>query len=109
MKTIIINYLIKNYQMTLSTPSSFLLYNKKTKENEALRSVISTMQKIFSTTEEVIYHAFEDWCDREAISINNRIVDLQDKLYLETGKVINLDINDINKYLIKDDVIVSNF
>lgn len=103
MEKIIINYLNRNYRMKLSSPSSFLLYNKKTKDDISLRDVLLLLQKIFSTNEEIIYAAFEIWTDNEAISINNKIVELQDKIYLQTGKVFNLDVMEINAFLLKND------
>jgi hypothetical protein len=103
MKKIIYKYLDKNYKMTLSTPSSFLLYNKKTKSDEGLHTAIQNMSKIFSAEEEDIYLAFEEWCDKETILINNKVVEYQNKIYLETGKTFDLNIKVFNNLLLGEE------
>lgn len=102
MEKIILNFLNRNYCMTLSSYSSFMLYNKKTKNNDHLKAVMKFMVDIFYTSEEIIYATFEKWCDNETISINNKIVEIQDEIYLKTGKIIELTHQEINNYLLKE-------
>lgn len=102
MEQIILKFLTRNYKITLSTYNSYMLYNKKAKSEDTLKSVMKLMVDIFCTNEEIIYNAFEKWCDNETISINNKIVEIQEKLYLQTGKTLELTPKEINEYLLKE-------
>lgn len=59
------------------------------------------MTEIFSVSQEEIHKVFEKWSDKESVIINNRIVELQEQLYIISGKSVVISPNDINKLLDK--------
>lgn len=99
MDNLIYKYFDKNYRLTISTYSSYKLYDRINNIDIGLKTVMLSMEKIFSVPQDKIHEVFEKWSDNQAIIINNRIVDLQEKLYILTGKSITLTPNDINKLL----------
>lgn len=99
MDNLIYKYFDKNYRLTLSTYSSFKLYDRINDVDIGLKAVMLSMEEIFSVPKDKIYEVFEKWSDNQGIIINNRIVELQEKLYILTGKSITLTPNDINKLL----------
>lgn len=99
MDNLIYKYFDKNYRLTISTYSSFKLYDRINDIDIGLKTVMLSMEEIFSVPQDKIHEVFEKWSDNQAILINNRIVELQEKLYILTGKSITLTPNDINKLL----------
>lgn len=96
MKQIVINYLDDNYKFTLSTYASYKLREKLSNSDISLREVFIQLEIIFSLPEEELREAFEIWCDIKAIEMNNLVVDLQDKIYQLTGKVIQVPVDQMN-------------
>ena len=99
MDKLIYKYFDKNYRLTLSTYSSFKLYDKVNDVDIGLKQVLLSMEEMFSISQDNIHEVFERWSDNQAILINNRIVELQERLYVLTGKTITLTPNDLNKLL----------
>lgn len=99
MDKLIYKYFDKNYRLTLSTYSSFKLYDRVNDADIGLKTVLLSMEEMFSVPQDKIHEVFERWSDNQAILINNRIVELQERLYVLTGKTITLTPNDINKLL----------
>jgi len=96
MKQIVINYLDDNYKFTLSTYASYKLREKLSNSDISLREVFIQLEIIFSLPEDELREAFEIWCDIKAIEINNLVVDLQDKIYQLTGKVVQVPVDQMN-------------
>jgi hypothetical protein len=96
MKQIVINYLDDNYKFTLSTYASYKLREKLSNSDISLREVFIQLEIIFSLPEDELREAFEIWCDIKAIEMNNLVVDLQDKIYQLTGKVIQVPVDQMN-------------
>ena len=101
MDKLIYKYFNKNYRMTLSTYSSYKLYDKVSESDISLKTVLISMTEIFSVSQEEIHKVFEKWSDKESVIINNRIVELQEQLYIISGKSVVISPNDINKLLDK--------
>ena len=99
MDNIIYKYFDKNYKLTISTYSSFKLYDRLNDTDIGLKTVLLSLEEMFSVTQDKILEVFERWSDNQAILLNNRIVEVQEQLYLLTGKTINLTPNEINKLL----------
>lgn len=99
MDKLIYKYFDKNYRLTLSTYSSFKLYDRVNDTDIGLKTVLLSLEEMFSVPQDKIHEIFEKWSDNQAILINNRIVELQERLYILTGKTITLTPNDLNKLL----------
>jgi hypothetical protein len=99
MDNLIYKYFDKNYRLTISTYSSYKLYDKVNDTDIGLKTILLSMEEIFSVSQDKIHEVFERWSDNQAIIINNRIVELQEQLYILTGKSITLSPNDINRLL----------
>ena len=96
MKELVLKYLDDNYKFTLSTYASYKLREILSNNDVSLREVFIQLEIIFSLPEEELRQAFEIWCDIKAIEINNLVVDIQDKLYLLTGKTIQVSPEQMN-------------
>ena len=101
MKTIIIKYLNKNYRFTYSTFSSFLLKDRVRDEEVRLSDVINSLKTIFTVSDEEIMTIFDEWSDSQSILLNNRLVEVQERLY-KAGITIELSSQQINT-LIEDE------
>ena len=99
MDKLIYKYFEKNYRLTLSTYSSFKLYDRVNDTDIGLKTVLLSLEEMFSVPQDKIHEVFERWSDNQAILLNNRIVELQERLYVLTGKTITLTPNDFNKLL----------
>lgn len=82
MDKLIYKYFNKNYRLTVSTYSSYKLYDKINDVDVGLKTVLLSMEKIFSLTQDKISEVFYKWSDEQSKLINNnRILELQGKLY----------------------------
>lgn len=79
----------KNYRFSLSTFKSNFFIGRNGVDDISLKSMISSLKIIFSVTDDVIMLVLDKWIDFQGILINNRIVEIQEKLY-GLGIVIEL-------------------
>lgn len=91
MDNLLYKYFNKNYRLTVSTYSSYKLYDKINDVDVGLKTVLLSMEKIFSVTQDKISEVFDKWSDEQSKLINNDS--------LTTGKTITLTPSDINKIL----------
>lgn len=103
MKEIIIKYLDKNYMFTLSTYVSYNLYDKNAKIEVRLKEVLDNIMFIFNLDSDQLRLVFDDWADKKAIEMQNKVTDLRYKLYLQTGIELQLTPHDLNQLLKEDD------
>ena len=90
MKEIIINHLTNNYKITLNSYTSFKLLDMSSGEDRYLRSVMDETIKFMGITESEFEEAWGEWIDTEIKRFENFIVDLQFKIYEQTGIEIDL-------------------
>lgn len=100
MKDIVLDYLNKNYRFSLSTLSSFMLTGRRGEQDIKLSELIASLKVIFSINDEEVSSIIEIWADYQTILINNRIVDIQSRLY-EKGITTHLSPTQYN--IIMDD------
>lgn len=101
MKPIILKYLNKNYRFTYSTFSSYLLKDRIREEEVKLSDIINSLKTIFTISEEEIMVIFDEWADSQSILLNNRLVEIQERLY-KIGVTVDLSPQQINT-LIEDE------
>ena len=101
MKPIILKYLNKNYRLTYSTFSSYLLKDRIREEEVKLSDVINSLKNIFTVSDEEIMTIFDEWADSQSILLNNRLVEIQERLY-KIGVTVDLSPQQINT-LIEDE------
>ncbi len=95
----ILNYLNRHYRFTISTYTSYKLYDKVDKREVPLKEALDSIKLIFNVKEEELFKIFDKWADEKAVDIQNKITDLRYKIYQETGLELELTTNDINKML----------
>jgi len=96
MKEIVLNYLDKNYKMTLSTYVSYKLKETATGNDVSLKDVFIQLETIFSLNEEEQRDIFDIWADKKSIELNNLVVSMQEKIYQLTGKTIQVSPEKMN-------------
>lgn len=101
MKAIILKYLNKNYRFTYSTFNSYLLKDRVREEEVRLSDVINSLKTIFTVSDEEIMTIFDEWSDSQSILLNNRLVEIQERLY-KIGVTVDLSPQQINT-LIEDE------
>lgn len=101
MKAIILKYLNKNYRFTYSTFNSYLLKDRVREEEVKLSDVINSLKTIFTVSDEEIMTIFDEWSDSQSILLNNRLVEIQERLY-KIGVTVDLSPQQINT-LIEDE------
>lgn len=99
MDNLIYKYFDKNYRLTLSTYSSFKLYDRVNNTDIGLKTVLLSLHEMFSVPQDKIHEVFEKWSDNQSILIKYRIIELQEQLDILTGKTIILTPNDVNRLL----------
>ena len=100
MEEIIIKYLNKQYQLTLSTYVSYKVLDKVDNLEVSLKQVIHNVILIFNIDEAEIIRIFDKWADNQATLLNNKIADIRYKLYEQTGVELQLTTNDLNQLVI---------
>ena len=90
MKEIIINHLTNNYKITINSYTSFKLLDISSDEELYLRGVMNDTIEFMGITEREFEEAWGVWIDDEIKRFENLIVDLQYKIYKQTGIEINL-------------------
>ena len=90
MKEIIINHLTNNYKITINSYTSFKLLDISSDEELYLRGVMNDTIEFIGITEREFEEAWGVWIDDEIKRFENLIVDLQYKIYKQTGIEINL-------------------
>lgn len=101
MKPIILKYLKKNYRFTYYTFSNYLLKDIVREEEVKLSDIINSLKTIFTISEEEIMVIFDEWVDSQSILLNNRLVEIQERLY-KIGVTVDLSPQQINT-LIEDE------
>ena len=101
MKPIILIYLNKNYRFTYSTFTNYLIKDRVREEEVKLSDVISSLKVIFTVSDEEIMAIFDEWADSQSLLLNNRLVEIQERLY-KNGITIELSPQQINT-LIEDE------
>lgn len=102
MKDIVLNYLNKNYRFSLSTLTSFIIKGRRGGEDIRLSELIASLKVIFSIGDEEISPIIDTWADYQTILINNRIVDIQNRLY-EKGITVQLSPSQLNTLMDDED------
>lgn len=97
MEEIIIKFLNKQYQLTLSTYVSYKVLDKVDNVEVSLKQVIQNVILIFNIDETEIMNIFDKWADNQATLLNNKIADIRYKLYEQTGVELQLTTNDLNQ------------
>ena len=97
MEEIIIKYLNKQYQLTLSTYVSYKVLDKLDNLEVSLKQVIHNVILIFNIDETEIVRIFDKWADNQVTLLNNKIADIRYKLYEQTGVELQLTTNDLNQ------------
>jgi len=90
MKEIIINHLSNNYKITLNSYTTFKLLDISSDEERYLRGVMNDTIELMGITDREFEEAWDEWIDGEIKRFENFIVDLQYKIYEQTGIEINL-------------------
>lgn len=104
MKDIVLDYLNKNYRFSLSTLSSFMIKGRRGGEDIRLSELIASLKVIFSIGDEEISSIIDTWADYQTVLINNRIVDIQNRLY-EKGVTVQLSPSQLNIIMDDEDAI----
>ena len=104
MKDIVLDYLNKNYRFSLSTLSSFMIKGRRGGEDIRLSELIASLKVIFSIGDEEISPIIDTWADYQTVLINNRIVDIQTRLY-EKGVTVQLSPSQLNIIMDDEDTI----
>jgi len=103
-KDIVLDYLNKNYRFSLSTLSSFMIKGRRGGEDIRLSELIASLKVIFSIGDEEISPIIDTWADYQTVLINNRIVDIQTRLY-EKGVTVQLSPSQLNIIMDDEDTI----
>ncbi len=96
MEEIIIKYLDKQYMFSLSTLSSYKLYDKQNKGDVYLTTIWDDMETLFGITKEEFEPIWDKWADGKIIEINNRITEIRYKLYELNGADVQISAADMN-------------
>jgi len=96
MEKIITSYLEKQYRFSLSTLSSYKLYDRTNNIDVSVLSIWDDMVTIFGITKEEFEPIWDKWADSKIIEINNRITEIRYKLYELNGSDIDISAADIN-------------
>lgn len=93
------NYLDKNYRFSLSTLSSYKLYDKINKIDISITSIWGDSETIFGISKETFLPIWDKWADIKITDLNNRITDIRYKLYELNGTDFEITSKDINMIL----------
>lgn len=80
MDKIILDYLNKNYRVSLNELSDYTLIDRAG-DSIRLITVIQSLSVIFAVDEETLFSVVDKWCETQAIMLNNRVVEMQERLY----------------------------
>jgi hypothetical protein len=97
MKEIIINYLNKNYKLTLSSYITFMLEERASGENVKVADILKTLKPIFDINDDELMQIFDSWVDLNETIFNNKLVEINYKLYEKTG--IDLGISNLDSVM----------
>lgn len=99
MEDIVTKYLDKQYRFTLSTLSSYKLWDRINKENVYLTTIWADMETIFGLSKEAFEPIWDKWAEAKILELNNRITDIRYQLYELNGADVEITVQDINKIL----------
>lgn len=99
MEKIIMKYLDKQYSFSLSTLSSYKLYDKINKSDVYLTSIWSDMETVFGLSKEDFEPIWDKWAEAKILELNNKITDIRYKLYELNGSEVILSSLDLNRLI----------
>ena len=99
MEEIVIKYLDKQYRFSLSTLSSYKLYDKINKSDVYLTSIWADMETVFGLSKEDFEPIWDKWAEAKILEINNKITDIRYKLYELNGSEVILTSLDLNRLI----------
>lgn len=99
MEEIVIKYLDKQYMFSLSTLSSYKLYDKINKSDVYLTSIWADMETVFGLSKEDFEPIWDKWAEAKILEINNKITDIRYKLYELNGSEVILTSLDLNRLI----------
>lgn len=102
MEEIVTKYLDKQYRFTLSTLSSYKLWDRVKKESVYLTTIWADMETIFGLSKEAFEPIWDKWAEAKILELNNRITDIRYQLYELNGRDVEISAADINKILNSD-------
>ena len=102
MEEMVIKYLDKNFKFTLSTLSSYKLFDRTTKQNVYLTTIWDDVGVIFGLSKEDFEPIWDKWAEAHIVNINNKITDIRYKLYELNGSDVLLSVEDINTLLMSE-------
>lgn len=92
-------YLDKQYSFSLSTLSSYKLYDKINKSDVYLTSIWSDMETVFGLSKEDFEPIWDKWAEAKILELNNKITDIRYKLYELNGSEVILSSLDLNRLI----------
>jgi hypothetical protein len=95
LEDIVLKYLNKNYRFTISTYSSYFLKDRVNDANVHLKDVLTLLKETFTMDETQLMDIFGKWSESQEILINNRIVEIKERLYA-MGVTIELSVDQMN-------------
>ncbi len=102
MEEIVTRYLDKQYRFTLSTLSSYKLWDRNNRTNVYLTTIWGDMETIFGLSKEDFEPIWDKWAEAKILELNNRITDIRYQLYELNGCEVDVTSEDINKILAKE-------
>lgn len=90
MKEIVSKYLSTNYRFSVKSLKDYQIYDIKHQKFESLQSVFKLLLKVFALTSDELEEIVNPWVEEKATELNNRIVDIQYKIFQATGVEIKL-------------------
>jgi hypothetical protein len=99
MEEIVIKYLDRQYMFSLSTLSSYKLYDKINKSDVYLTSIWADMETVFGLSKEDFEPIWDKWAEAKILEINNKITDIRYKLYELNGSEVILTSLDLNRLI----------
>lgn len=86
MRDLIISFLDKHY--TISENPAYTLWDKVLSKDVMLDEVLSSVTLIFGTDNHKTHDILMNWFGNKMIQFNNRLVDIQENIYLKTGQTL---------------------
>jgi hypothetical protein len=102
LEEIILKYQNKNYRFTLSTYSSYFLKDRVDNKNIHLRDVLELLKHSFTMDETELMNIFGKWTNQQETLINNRIVEIKERLYA-MGVTVELTVDQMNTIIEDED------
>lgn len=95
---IVISYLKKRYYFIFDVQREFKIKSIETKKDIDLKYLFSLITDGFDLSEDELLFIFEKWAKNELTLLNNRIVDIQEKLH-QNGYTVTLSTEQLNELI----------